>query len=156
MASKRFRAVLEKDEGSTATAITVPFDVERAFGGRGRIPVRGTINGVAYRSSIFRMGGRPHFMVVNRKLREQVGVEAGETVSVVMERDDAPRTVDVPKDLARALRAEPGALEAWERLSFTHKREHVEAIEGAKRPETRTRRIAKAVEQLQNRGIPHE
>ena len=149
--ARRFRAVLEKGENSTSTAITVPFDAERAFGGRGRIPVRGTINGVAYRSSIFRMGERPHFMVVNRQMREQMGVAAGETVSVVMERDDEPRTVEVPDDLDRALRAAPRALDAWERLSFTHKREYVEAIEEAKRAETRTRRIAKAVEQLQAR-----
>ena len=149
--AKRFRAVLEQSETSTATAITVPFDAERAFGGRGRIPVRGTINGVEYRSSIFNMGRPSYFMVVNRGMRERGGLSAGETVSVVMERDDEARTVEVPKDLARALRAEPALRAAWEQLSFTHKREHVEAIEGAKRPETRARRIEKALEHLKSK-----
>jgi hypothetical protein len=149
--AKRFRTVLEKSETSSATSITVPFDAERAFGGRGRIPVRGTVNGVAYRSSIFRMGGPSHFMVVNRQLRDQVGAAAGDTVSVVMERDDEPRTVEVPKDLGRAIRA-ARLVEVWEQMSFTHKREHVEAIEGAKRPETRARRIDKAVEHLRSKA----
>jgi len=147
--TKRFRAVLESPEGTTGTAITIPFDVEKTFGKRGRVPVRGTINGVEYRSSVFRMGDAPYFMVVNRKFREAAGgLEAGETVSVVMERDDAPRTVEAPDDLDAALRTDPALLAAWAKLSFTHKREHVEAIESAKKPETRTRRIEKTVELL--------
>jgi hypothetical protein len=148
--AKRFRALLEGREGGTA--ISIPFDVVEAFGKRGRVPVCGTINGTPYRSSIFRMGDAPYFMVVNRKLRELAGVAAGETVSVVMERDDDPRTVEVPADLDAALDSRPGAREAWSRLSFTHQREHVEAIKEAKRPETRARRIEKALEHLASRG----
>jgi hypothetical protein len=151
--TKRFRAVLEKDEDSSGTAISIPFDVEKVFGKRGRVPVRGTINGVAYRSSIFPMGRDCHLMVVNRQMREAAGgLDPGETVSVVMERDDEPRTVTVPEDLDRALRAEDGLLATWEKLSFTHKREHVQAIEEAKRPETRTRRIEKAIEHLKSKA----
>jgi hypothetical protein len=150
--TKRFRAVLQHDEGSTATAISIPFDVEKAFGKRGRVPVRGTINGVPYRSSVFRMGNEPYFMVVNRKMREEGGLTAGETVSVVMERDDEARTIEPPEDLAAALRSDPAALRGWEKSSFTHKREYAEAILEAKRPETRARRIAKAVEQLGAKG----
>jgi hypothetical protein len=146
--AKRFRAVLEEGERGSATVITIPFDVPSVFGKRGRVPVRGTINGVAYRSSIFRMGDAPYFMVVNRRMREEAGVSAGQTVTVVMERDDAPREVDVPPDLQNALSESPTAQEAWTRLSFTHQREHVEAITQAKRPETRARRIAKTIEQL--------
>jgi hypothetical protein len=149
--TKRFRAVLEQQEGSTATAISIPFDVYEAFGKRGRVPVRGTINGTPYRSSVFRMGDEPYFMVVNRKMRELAGVSGGQTVSVVMERDDEPRTVEVPDDLQAAIDAYPGGAEAWTRLSFTHQREHVEAIEEAKRPETRARRVAKAIEHVLSR-----
>ena len=148
--AKRFRAMLEGREGGTA--ISIPFDVLDAFGKRGRVPVCGTINGTPYRSSIFRMGDAPYFMVVNRKLREQAGVAAGQTVTVVMERDDLPRTVDVPADLDAALESTPGARDAWSNLSFTHQREHVEAILEAKRPETRARRIEKTLEHLASRG----
>ena len=66
---KRFRAKLEQDDSSTATAVTIPFDVEKTFGTRARVPVRGTINGFPFRTSIFPMGGC-HLMVVNRQLRE--------------------------------------------------------------------------------------
>jgi len=146
--AKRFRAVLEQSDSSTATAITIPFDVPKVFGKRGRVPVRGTINGVPFRSSVFKMGDAPYFMVVNRQMREAGGLSAGQTVSVVMERDDEPRTVEVPADLQAALAKTRGAQEAWARLSFTHQREHVEAINGAKQPETRARRIAKALDHL--------
>jgi hypothetical protein len=146
--AKRFRAILEQHEGGTATSVSIPFDVPKVFGRRGRVPVRGTINGVPYRSSVFRMGDAPYFMVVNRRMREQGGLSAGQAVTVVMERDDAPRSVEVPADLEAALKANGGAREAWARLSFTHQREHVEAVTGAKRPETRARRIARVIEKL--------
>jgi len=146
--AKRFRAILDQQEGGTATSISIPFDVPKVFGKRGRVAVRGTINGVPFRSSVFRMGDAPYFMVVNRRMREEGGLSAGQKVSVVMERDDAPRSVEVPADLQAALDADRAAREAWARLSFTHQREEVEAITTAKRPETRARRIAKAIERL--------
>src|SRR5205085_12107122 len=99
------------------------------------------------RTSIFPMGGC-FLMVVNRQLREGAGVKAGETVTVVVERDTEPRVVTPPADLARAIKANKDAQALWDKLSYTHKREHVEAIEGAKRPETRQRRIERAVEML--------
>ena len=145
---KRFRAPLKRREGGSACSIDIPFDVEKTFGARGRVPVRGTLNGAAFRSSVFRMGGDCHFMVVNRQLREAAGVSGGETVSVVLERDTEPRVVEPPADFARALEGNGAARAAWDRLSYTHRREHVRHIEEAKRPETRLRRIEKSVETL--------
>ncbi len=144
---KRFRALVERDEGSAVCAIHFPFDVEQTFGARGRVPVRGTLNGAPFRASIFKMHGR-HFMVVNRKLREAAGVTGGETVPVTVERDDEPRVVNPPADFARALEGSREARAAWDRLSYTHRREHVEHIEEARRPETRQRRIEKSVARL--------
>jgi hypothetical protein len=142
---KRFRALIEREEGSEVCAITVPFDAEKAFGKRGRVPVRGTLNGAPFRGSLFKMGGDCHFMVVNRHLREASGVRGGETVPVQMERDDAPRVITPPADFARALEGNREAQATWDKLSYTHQREHVEHIEEAKRPETRLRRIEKSV-----------
>ena len=145
--TKRFRALLEKHETSEATAITVPFDVPATFGTRARIPVRGTLNRHPFRGSIVPMGGK-HILVVNKELRAAANVKGGEHVSLTLERDDEPRTITPPPDLARALRANPAAQAAWDKLSYTHQKEHARAVEEAKRPETRTRRIEKAIAAL--------
>ena len=145
---KRFRAVVNRKEGGDVCSINIPFDVEQTFGARGRVPVRGTLNGAPFRSSVFRMGGDCHFMVVNRRMREAAGVQGGETVPVVMERDTEERTVEPPADFARALKSNKEARATWDRLSFTHRREHVESIEEAKKPETRQRRIEKSIQLL--------
>ena len=143
---KRFRTLVERGEGSVC-AITINFDVEKTFGARGRVPVRGTLNGAPYRGSLFPMGGC-HFMVVNRYLREAAGVTGGETVPVTMERDTEPRVITPPVDLARALKGNKEAQATWGKLSYTHQRKYVEHIEDAKRPETRQRRIEKSIEAL--------
>lgn len=145
--TKRFRVPLEKHETSEATLITIPFDVPAAFGTRARVPVRGTINKFPYRSSIVPMGGK-FILVVNRELRAGANAKSGDTVSVTLERDDEPRTITPPPDLARALRANRTAQAAWDKLSYTHQKEHARAVEEAKRPETRARRIEKAVADL--------
>ena len=145
---KRFRALVRRDEGSEVCAIDIPFDVEKTFGSRGRVPVRGALNGAPYRSSVFRMGGDCHFMVVNRQMREASNVRGGETVPVTMERDTEPRVIEPPADFARALKSNKEARATWDKLSYTHRREHVEHIEGAKKPETRARRIEKSIELL--------
>ena len=144
---KRFRALVRREEGGEVCAIDIPFDVEKTFGSRGRVPVRGTINGAPYRSTIFPMGGC-FMMAVNRQMREGAGVKAGETVTVVMERDTEPRVVTPPADLARALKTNKDAQAAWDKLSYTHQKEYAQSIEEAKKPETRQRRIEKAIEQL--------
>jgi uncharacterized protein YdeI (YjbR/CyaY-like superfamily) len=91
------------------------------------------------------MGGDCHFMVVNRRMRETAGVRGGETVPVTMERDTEGRVITPPADFARALKSNEEARAVWDKLSYTHRREHVEHIEGAKKPETRARRVEKSV-----------
>ena len=148
MPTKRFRVLLQKAEESEATGIQIPFDVQKVYGTRARVPVRGTINGFPYRSSISPMGGGCHFMPVNKSIREGAKVKAGDTISVVMERDEEPRVITPPPDLARSLRSNKEARANWEKLSYTHQKEYAQAIEEAKRPETRVRRIEKAITQL--------
>jgi len=140
--SKRYKTTLVRD--GTMCAIPVPFDPKDVFG-KVRAPVKVTLNGYTYRSTIAAMGGPP-FIPLRRSNREAAGLEGTEMVDVQLDLDTEARTVTPPADLVKALKARPGALEAWRKLSFTHQREHVEAIEGAKKPETRTRRIHAAVE----------
>lgn len=149
--TKRYRVLLEKDAASETTAIIIPFDVEKTFGTRARLPVRGTINGMYFRGTIFPMGEGRHYMVVNKGMRESVRVKGGDMISVTMEPDDEPRVITPPKDLARALRANKSAQAAWEKLSYTHRKEYARAVEEAKKPETRARRIEKAVAELSAR-----
>lgn len=144
MAEKQtFNAVLEKHEGMEATGITIPFDVEKIFGKK-RVPVRVWINGAEYRSTVFRMGGR-FMMAVPKVLRDAAGIKAGETISVVMEKDLEKRTVELPEDLAEALKKED-LTEVFLKMSYTHQKEYVNAINEAKKAETRVRRIGKAIE----------
>jgi hypothetical protein len=107
--------------------------------------VKVTLNGYTYRSTIFDMGdGR--FIPLRKSNREAAGLEGGETIEVTLELDTDKREVTPPEDLVSALKAAPGAWEGWQLLSFTFQRENVEGVEGAKRPETRTKRIGQAVE----------
>jgi hypothetical protein len=149
---KRFRVLLEKDEKSEATGILIPFSVEKEFGSRARVPVRGTINGFAFRGSVFPMGEGHHYMAVNKELRAGAKAKGGDMVSVVMERDDEPRVITPPADFARAMESNKEASAAWDKLSYTHRKEYAKSIEEAKKPETRARRIEKAIAMLAATG----
>jgi hypothetical protein len=141
MPSKTYKATIYRDQ--SMCFIPVSFDPKAVFG-KTRAPLKVTINGHTYRSTIATMGGPP-CIPLRKSNREAAGLEGGETVAVRLELDTEKREVTPPKDLVKALKA-AGALEAWRALSFTHQREHVEAIEEAKKPETRTRRIERAIE----------
>ena len=127
--------------------IPIPFDPAPVFG-KVRVPVKVTLNGFTYRSTIAAMGGGV-FVPLRKSNREAAGLEGGETLDVTLTLDEEKREIKPPADLAKALRASPQAWERWQELSYSHRREHVEAIESAKKPETRARRIERAVESLQ-------
>ena len=129
--------------GKTATMFRVPFDLGDAFG-RARPPVKVTIRGHTWRTTPGVYDGVGH-IVVNRAVKAATGVDASDRVRVGMELDTEPRTVAVPRDLAAALAEDPTAKKAFASLSFTHRREYVEWVQEAKRPETRARRIASTV-----------
>lgn len=144
----KFETVLEKHETMDATGITIPFDVKEVFGAM-KVPVKVRINDAEYRSTIFHMGGK-YMMVVPKHFREAAGVRAGETITVVMEKDTEKRTVEVPEDLSKALE-KSGLGEVFSKLSYTHQKEYVNSITEAKREETRARRIEKTIEMLKEK-----
>jgi bifunctional DNA-binding transcriptional regulator/antitoxin component of YhaV-PrlF toxin-antitoxin module len=146
MAAKQtIEVVLEKHPTLAATGITIPFDVEKVFGAK-RVPVKATVNGAVYTGSIVRMGGK-YMLGIPKAFREEAGISAGDTIRVTIEADTVPRNIEVPKDLASAIE-KAGLSAAWEKLSYTHRKEHVRAVEEAKKVETRVKRIEKAVEML--------
>jgi hypothetical protein len=143
---KRFKVVLEKAPDSEACGITIPFDVKEAWGAL-RVPVRGTINGFPFRSTVVRMAGC-FLMAVNQGLRAGANAKAGDVIDVVMEPDEEPRAVTPPDDVARAIGKSKAARAGWEAASYTRRKELILAVEDAKKPETRARRIQKAVAEL--------
>jgi hypothetical protein len=142
---KRFKAKLGGEEQG-GIFIEIPFDPKAAFG-RARPPVKATLNRYQYRSTLSVYGGKA-YLPVRKSNREAAGVKVGETISVTLELDEDPREVEIPEPLAEALAKNRAARAAWDKLSFTHKREHADAILSAKKPETRAGRVAKAVEML--------
>jgi len=123
--------------------IPLTFDPKDVFG-KVRAPVKVTVNGYTYRSTIAAMGGPP-CVPLRKSNREAAGLEGGETIEVRLELDTAKREVTPPRDFVHALEAAPPAWDRWQALSYSHQREYVEAIEEAKKPETRARRISQAV-----------
>jgi len=129
------------------TGIEVPPEVVEALGAGRKPPVVVTVNGYEYRSTVAVMGGR--FLIpFSSDKRAATGIGGGDAITVELEVDTAPRTVELPDDFAAALDAVPGAREAYERLAPSHKKAHVTAIEEAKAADTRRRRIDAAVAKL--------
>lgn len=131
-----------------ATGIVVPFDPTEVWG-KVRVPVVATVNGYEYRTTIAQMGGR-FLMPFAKEHRDASGIGAGDAIEVRLVEDTSERTVEVPADFAAALK-KAKLVEAFEKLSFTHRKEHVRAIEEAKKAETRARRIEKAIDMIAGR-----
>ncbi len=147
----RFRTtILQGDK--TATGIRVPDAVVEALGSGKRPPVRVTINGYTYRSTVAVYGGE-YLVGVSAENRAGARVAGGDEVDVEIELDTAPREVSVPADFGAALDAEPNARRTFDALSYSNKSFHVLSIEGAKTPETRQRRIAKSIDTLREGRI---
>lgn len=142
----KFRTILLQ-AGKTATGIEVPDDIVERLGAGKRPPVRVTINGHTYRSTVAVMGGQ--FLVgVSAENREKAGVAGGEEIEVDLVLDTEARVVAVPPDLAEALGRVAAARQRFETLSYSRQKALVTGIEGAKTEETRQRRLRKAIDDL--------
>jgi hypothetical protein len=142
----QFRGTVQLD-GKTATGIRVPEEIVTALGGGNRPRVRVTLAGYSYQTTVARMRGEFVFPV-SAAVREQAGVAAGDTLDIEIELDDIPRELDIPAELASALKQNPRAGAAFDALSYTNKKRHATAIDSAKAEETRQRRLAKVLEEL--------
>ena len=146
MTKKTFVAKLRRaGDVGTGFFLDIPFDVKAAFG-KARAPVVCTLNGkTSWRTTVAVYGGKS-FIGVRAEIREQAKVAEGSKIEVTLAADDAPRVVDAPPDLKKALKGPKKT--AWEKLSFTHQNEWVKALEDAKKPETRARRLGQLIEAL--------
>lgn len=142
MAKKTFKTKIVRD--SSACFIPLDFDAKLVFG-KVRAPVKVTLNGYTYRSTIASMGGQI-CIPLRKSNREAAGLEGGETLDVELELDVGERTIEIPPDLEKALR--PSGRKAWDALSYTRRREYAEAVTGAKKADTRARRVEQISHEL--------
>ncbi len=144
-----FKAVIQNASGASGGGafVEIPFDVEKAFGSK-KPKVKALIEGVPYRGTLVRMGTECHLLLILKSIREQVGKTFGDEVKVSVELDVEERVVTVPLELKRAFKSDKEAKSAFEKLSYTHKKEFVTWIEEAKREETRARRVEQTLKML--------
>ena len=144
---KKFKTkLITYDISGAWTFLTLPFSVEKEYGTKAQVKVKGTIDGVSYKSTLLPLGDGKHNLVVKKEIRKKIGKEAGNTVSVTLEKDMTKRVVIVPQDFRNALRSK--AAEFFDGLAPSYKKAYVDWIESAKKEETRQRRITKSVEKL--------
>jgi hypothetical protein len=127
--------------------VLFPYDVKSEFGTGGQVRVKVKFDGVPYSGSLVKYSRPQHMMPILKEIREQIGKGPGDTVDVVLERDETVRTVDVPEEFAKLMKKEK-LLPFFEKLSYTHRKEYCRWITEAKREETRQARLIKAIEML--------
>src|SRR5512143_2411557 len=125
-----FQAVIQ-DAGDGGAFVIIPFDVEKKFGKK-RVKIKAAIEGESYRGTLVRMGSPHHMLLVLKEIREKIGKDIGDEISVELQEDIEPRLVEIPPDLQQALDAAPRAQAKYNQLSYTHKKEYVRWITDAR------------------------
>ena len=143
-----FEAVLEAGDGDGGVFVVLPFSVPEVYGTRGRVPVQATFDGYPYHGSITPLGDGYHALHVLKQIRRAIDKTIGDTVRVALTRDVTERKMEAPTDLAEQLDANPKAAAYFAKLAYTHQREYVRWLEGAKKTETRTKRLGEIVAML--------
>ena len=146
----QFTAKIEPGPGGGAFVV-FPYDVEKEFGVKDRVPVKATFDGIPYAGSLMRCGAQQHMLGILKSIREQTGKQLGDTVEVAIWKDEGERTVEVPADLA-SLMKKHGVQVFFDSLSYTNRKEYCRWITEAKKEETRAARLDKSIEMLR-KGI---
>ncbi len=146
MKKYRFNAEIRTGDGGGAYVV-FPYDVEKEFGSKGRVAVKATFNGVPYTGSLDRCGQPRHMLGLLKAIREQIGKGPGDTIEVVVWKDEGERIVTAPAQFEELMKRE-GLLSFFEQLSYTHRKEYCRWITEAKREETRSKRSERAIEML--------
>ena len=150
MKEYKFEAEIKKVEDKNASYIEIPFDVEKEFGAK-RVKVKAKFDDVDYRGSIVKMGLPCYMIGMTKEIRNKLGKTYGDIVSVIIEKDEEERVVDIPDDLKEALLKDSEANEFYQSLSFSQKKKYVTWITSAKKEETRMKRVKEAVNKLKNK-----
>ena len=130
------------DITGASSFVRFPFDAAQLFGVKGRVPVRAAFDGVEYRGSLTAQGGPQHLLLVLAEIQQRIGKAPGDTVHVTVQLDTSERVVEIDDDIEKHLK-DAGVFDAFRAMAYSHQREYVLWIMGAKQPETRERRIQK-------------
>ncbi len=148
MEKQIFEAIIKSHpDYPNAGYVEIPFDVEEVYGKK-RVKVLAHIDGIPYQGSIARMATPYHILVIIQAIRQEIGKDHGDMVTVELVEDTLPRTVEVPELLQQAFAKHPDAQAFFESLSYTNQKEYARWITSAKREETRMSRLEKTVEKL--------
>ena len=146
MGKRKFKAEIQSND-SGGMFVIIPFDVENEYRKK-RVKIIAKIETAIYQGSLVRMGLPDHMLLIRKDIRAEIGKTAGDIVNIEVEEDTTPRVVSVPKDLKKLLDQNPTEKAFFQKLSYTHQSEYVEWIDGAKKEETRLRRLNKSIEMM--------
>jgi hypothetical protein len=146
MKKYKFKATIQTGDGGGAY-VFFPYNTGKEFSTEGKVPVKASFDGVPYTGSLIKYGHPLHMLGMLKAIREQIGKGPGDTVEVVVWKDEEVRTVQVPAQFERLLKKE-GLLPVFDEMSYSHRKEYCRWITEAKKKETRLKRIEKAVEML--------
>jgi hypothetical protein len=149
MRKYKFKSKIEAGDGGGAYVL-FPYDTEQEFATKGKVPVKATFDGVPYTGSLFKYSNPQHMLGVLKAIRKQTGKGPGDTIEVVVWRDEEVRTIEVPAQF-KALMKKKELLSSFENLSYSHRKEYCRWITEAKKEETRLKRLDKAIERLEKR-----
>ena len=146
MKKYKFKAKIEAGDGGGAY-ILFPYDTEKEFATKGRVPIKATFDGVPYTGSLVKYGQPQHMLGLLKSIREQIGKGPGDMIEVTIQKDEEERVVEIPPAFEKLLQKK-GLLPAFEKLSYTHRKEYCRWLTEAKREETRLARLEKAIAML--------
>ncbi len=143
----KFKTGILQNGKMDATYVLFPYDTKKLFGTGGRVKVKAEFDGIPYRGSLAPMGLCNHVLILTKNVRLKTGKKAGDIIEVIIEQDNEERTVETPPDFLKELK-KAGLAEFFEKMSYTHRKEYVNSVTEAVKPETRARRIFRAVEMI--------
>ncbi len=152
--SPQFSATVYRSQGWLC--VEIPIDVQELFGTRSRMAVGITLKDRHYRSSIFPTGDGKHFMIINKTMQKECNIHEGDASLIALEKDNAPRIIEIPLDFQIALNQDTLGASVFGALSPSHRREVVQYIDEAKKPETRIQRIQKMIDDMKKKHKPRE
>ena len=149
MKKYKFTAKIVAGDGGGA-GVLFPYDTEKEFATKGKVPIKATFNGVPYTGSLIKYGFPQHTLHLPKAIREQLGKVPGDIIDVVLWKDEEERILEVPAPFEKLMKQE-GLLPFFETLSYTHRKEYCRWISEAKKEETRSKRLEKAIEMLKQK-----